>query len=262
MKAASGEERRRPGLGRAFRAQLRLVARRRFGIAAMALLVTGSVMLHATDVFGRGPITLSQATAGFWSWGVIIALFWSFGITWREEGPSDRSYHWSLPVDRGGQQLLRAAAGWVTLLAVLAVGLLAGWIGAGFVQGGMSFGDPAVLIALLPAATVLYLVGGLFALLADRPLLWLVVAYVAVGGARGVAALAGWGWLERFVEQVFLTGPLSLTAASSAPRAVSGSLGGSGVTGSPWLAAGLWLLVTTGLTVAAARLHLEREGGG
>lgn len=262
MKKTSGEERRRPGLERAFRAQLRLVARRRFGIVAMALLVAGSVMVLASDAFGIGSITLSDAVSGFWTWGGIIALFWSFGITWREEGPSDRSYHWSLPVDRGGQQLLRAAAGWVLLAGVLVVGLLAGWAGGAVIQGGMAPGDPAVLAGLLPAATVLYLVGGLFALLADRPLLWLVVAYVSVGGARVVGTLAGWGWLERVVAEVVSSGPLSLTAASVVPRSVSGALGGSSVTVAPWQAVGLWLAVTAALTVAAARLHLEREGGG
>lgn len=258
----AGSGRRRPGLGRVFLAQLRLVARRRYEVVAMTLLVAGSVMVLASDVFGVRRITLAGAVAGFWTWGGIIALFWSFAITWREEGPSERAYHWSLPVDRALHQLLRTAAGGVLLVAVLLVGLLVGWAGGAVIQGGMAPGDPAVLAGLLPAATVLYLVGGLFALLTDRPLLWLVVAYVAVGGARVLAALAGWGWLGQLVTEIFSSGPLSLAAAGGVPRAVSGALGGSSVAASPWQAVGLWLVAGVGLTVAAAALHLEREGRG
>ena len=253
---------RRPGPVRAFRAQLRLVARRRFEIVAATLVVAASVAVLASDVFARAPITLSQASAAFWSIGVLIALFWSFGVTWREEGPSDRAYHWTLPVDRSRHQLLRTAAGWVTLVGVLGVGLLAGWIGGALVQGGMSVGRPQVLAAVLPAATVLYLVGGLFSLTTDRPLVWLFVTYVTIGGARALGALAGWPWLERVVEEVILAGPLSLTAATVAPGGVAGELGGSGAAGAPWLAVALWLAVTVALTVLASRLHLERDGRG
>lgn len=261
-RVAGGAVRRRPGAGRAFRAQLRLLGRRRAGLAAMTLVVAGSVAVQATDVFGSGSIALSHAVAGFWTWGGLIALFWSVGLTWKDEGPSERTYHWTLPVDRPLHHLLRMAAGWVTLGGTLAGGILLGWAGGALLQGSMSAGDPAVLAGVLPAATVLYLVGGLFALTVDRPLLWFILAYVGAAGLRGVGALAGWTWLETVIRQALLSGPHSLTAAASVPRSVSGVLGGSGITWAPWRAAGLWLVVTVVLTVGAAWLHREPSGRG
>lgn len=266
-RAGDGPARRQPTAAEAFRAQLALLARRWPGLLAVAAALAGLLVLAATgwipaiDDMPDG-VSLSGALAEAWTFYAVAALFWAPGLAWKDEGPSDRAYHWTLPVDRSTHQLLRLAAGWVLLVGVLAVGIAGGWAAGGVAQGGMAAGDPAVLTAVLPSATVLYLVGGLFALVTDRPLLWFVVAYLTLAGLEFLAGFRGWDWLVTLLAEVFGSGPLSLSAAVVLPQAVSGELGGSSVTWSPWRTAVLWLSVTAGLTVAAARLHLERPGGG
>lgn len=254
--------RRRPTHATVLRTQVRLLARRRIRLVVVALVLAGTVVLPATDVLGLAPTTLADAIARSWTIFGVVALFWGPGVAWADEGPSDRAYHWTLPVDRPVHQMWRTAAGWLVLVGVLAAGTAAGWLVGAVLQGGMAPGDPAVLAGVLPSATVLYLVGGVFALTTDRPLLWLVVAYVAATAAQGLVVFEGWAWLAELVREVFFSGSLSLTAAASVPATVAGPAAGSSVAGSPWQAAGLWLAVVAGLTAAAAGLHLERSGEG
>lgn len=255
-----GGPRRGPTPAEAFGAQLRLVGRHRFAVGGMTMVVATALVVQCADVLAVRPISLADAAAGLWTWGGVIPLLWPFATAWKGEGPSDRAYHWTLPVDRARHQLLRTGAGWVLLVAVLAVGLLLGWIGGVLVQGSMAVGDPEVLAGLLPAATVAYLVGAGFALLFDRPVLWLFVSWVGLGAADLLGRIPGLGWIPGAVDAVFLSGAHSLAAAANLPRAVSGDLGGSSVTTAPWEAAGLWLVVASAAVALSALVHLEREG--
>lgn len=268
---AEAAARRRPGAGEVFRAQLMLLSRRWPGLLGVAAALAGVVPLTAAgwtgwvvpsvDVLPAGP-PLTDALAEAWSLYSLVAFFWAPMLAWKEEGPSDRAYHWTLPVDRPTHQLLRLGAGWVLLVGVLAAGIAGGWIVGAAAQDGMALGDPAVLAAALPSATVLYLTAGSVALVTDRPVLWIVVGYVAAGTVAGLGALGGWGWLADPVREALFTGPLSLTAAVTVPSTVAASPGPGDLGATPWQAAGLWLVVVAAVTVAAARLHLERSGEG
>lgn len=257
--AAAGSVRRSPSLTEVFRAQLRLVFRRRWSLAALAVLTALPMTVMAASLQGVSGVTLSDLVRGTWAWPAVLALVWPIIAAWRDDAPSERAYHWTLPMDRSRLQLLRAAAGWVHLVAGLAAGIALGWATGASIHDWMAPGQATVLAAVVPSATVMYLVGTLPAVTTDRPLLWLVVAYLAVVALQGLAMTRGWGWLETGLAEVFTSGPLSLNAVS---QAVSSEPGGNGVAGSPWRAVALWLAVTAGLTVAAARLHLERLGEG
>lgn len=219
--------RRRPAATETFRAQLGLLFRRRWSLAGLAILTAL-------------PMTVIAA--------------------WKDDVPSERAYHWTLPVDRSHLQLLRVAAGWVHLVTGLAVGITLGWATGASIHAGMAVGRGAILVAVIPSATVLYLIGTVPALTTDRPLLWLFAAYLAVAGLHGVAVTQEWDVLGAVVTEVFTSGELSLTAAGILPQVVSGEVSGSSITVSPWRAAGLWLVTAVVLAVSAARLHLERSG--
>lgn len=258
---------RRPAAAEVFRAQIALLSRRWPGLLGVAAALAGLLVLAAAgwipaiDDMPPG-VPFSDALAGAWSFFGAAAVFWAAGLAWKDEGPSDRAYHWTLPVDRTVHQMLRLAAGWVLLAAVLAAGAGGGWLAVAVVQGGMAPGDPAVLAAVLPSATVLYLVGAVFALVSDRPLLWIVVAYLAGTAAASLDAIGGWAWLAEPVGDVLFSGSLSLATAGSVPSEIAGWPDPGGVAGAPWEAVGLWLVVAFVVTVAAAGLHLERSGEG
>lgn len=258
----AGPARRSPTVGEAFRAQLRLLFRRRWSLAALAVLTALPMVVLAASLHGAPGVALSDLIQGTWIAPTVLALVWPMTTVWRDDTPSERAYHWTLPVDRSRLQLVRAAAGWVHLGAGLAAGIALGWATGASIHDGMATGQPAVLAAVIPAATVLYLVGTLPALITDRPLLWLFVAYVAVAALQGLAMARGWGWLDTALANVFTGGPLSLSAAAVLPQAVPGELGGSSAAWGPWRAVALWLAVTVALTVGAARIHLERAGEG
>lgn len=256
-----GASRRRPPTAtEAFRAQLGLVFRRRGSLAALAVLTALPMTVLAASLHGVGSVALGDLVQATWMVPTLLSVVWPAIVTWKDDAPSGRAYHWTLPVDRARLQLLRAAAGWVHLLTGLAVGITLGWATGASIHDGMAVGRGAVLAAVIPGATVLYLVGTLPALTTDRPLLWLFAAFLAVSGLQGLSMALGWNWLESALTAVFTSGSLSLTAAANLPQAVSGALGGSSVTLRPWQATGLWLITAMGVTVATAHLHLERSG--
>lgn len=255
--------RRSPSPAEVFRAQLRLLFRRWWSLTGLALLTAAPMAILTGGVHGVETLSLSDGVARTWMLPTLMALFWPAIATWRDDKPSERAYHWTLPVDRAMHQLLRTAAGWVHLMAGLAAGGLLAWAAMAGIQGGAEAGDLGTLAAVPASAMVLYLVGSIPALITERPVLWLIVGYAALGAVIGIAGLLDWSWLQQLLLDAVTSGRLSLSAAANAPATLGGQLVGElGVTASPWQALGLWLAVTAGLTVATARLHLERAGDG
>lgn len=259
---AMDHARRRATTERVFRAQLRLVFRRGWALAALTLATGLPVGIAAAYSAGGGTeMTLSRALGRVWLLPVLLATLWAPIAVWRDEGPSQRAYHWTLPARRSVHQLLRTAAGWLHLAAGLAAGLALGWLWGAVALGGLGPGRLSVLAGLFASASVAYLLGSAAAVATDRPALWLFVAYLAVSALPALAALMGWGWLERAAGEVFLGGTLSLAAALNGPGGAGETLGEL-VRWRPWPAVSLWLAATAALTAAAARLHLERAGKG
>lgn len=265
--AGSGEAagpaaaRRDPMLAEAFGAQVRFVFRRRWSLAALTTAVAAPMILVA--IYGAPPtdeLTLSEVLGNLWSFPVLLSLVWPMAAAWRDDSPSDRAYHWTLPVDRWVHQLLRAGAGWLHLMAGLVAGVGAAWAWGAAVRDGMGPGDPAVLLGLIPCATLLYLVGTVAAVATERPLIWIFVSWIAVAAAESLARAQGWALVRRLVGEIFTTGALSLSAAAAGPQGVEAGLASELVAWRPWQALPLWLAVTAALVVLAARLHLERTG--
>lgn len=255
--------RRAPRVAGAFRAQAALIFRRGWSLAGLAAVVFAPMGLIAGVTAGAETApTLASLLGNFWSFPLLAGLFAPLAIVWRGEGPSGRAYHWTLPVDRPVQQLLRIAAGWLHLMAGVAAGLLVAWgLGALF-HGGMALGRPGVVLGLFPSITVLYLLGSVAAVATDHPLVWIFVAYLAVGAIQAVASTQGWGWLDTAVAEAFTTGPLSLSAAAAGPQGLAFGEASDLVRWRPWQAVPLWIAISAALTAAAARVHLERAGEG
>lgn len=259
--AGTAAARRNPTLAEAFGAQVRFVFRRRWALAALTTAVAAPMILVA--MYGAAPtddLTLSEVLGNLWSFPVLLSLVWPMAAAWRGDPPSGRGYHWTLPVDRWVHQLLRAAAGWLHLMAGLTAGVGVAWAWSAAARGGMAPGDPAVLLGLIPCATLLYLVGTVAAVATERPLIWLFVSWIAVAAIESLARTQGWTLVRRFVGEVFTTGALSLSAAAAGPQGVEAGLASELVAWRPWQALPLWLAVTAALVVLAARLHLERTG--
>jgi hypothetical protein len=125
-----------------------------------------------------------------WTLGLpFLAATWP-AFLWRDEGPAQRRYHWSLPADRGWHDLARVAAGaiWIAILTVLVFTVIAAWL-----PGGRLGMIPArwFFMTLLAA----YGLGSIAALTTERPLLWIMgtialaafgLALLEFGGVDGV----------------------------------------------------------------------------
>jgi hypothetical protein len=117
----------------------------------------------------------------------LIGLLIPFGV-WRSEDPARRSYHWAMPVPRGPHTLTKAAAGWLWLMAAVAVYVL--FIEAlaavvaqivGESQGGRSVAAWEWAVAFT-SASVAYLLGSAAVLGSEHPWRWiggLTIAYLA-----------------------------------------------------------------------------------
>lgn len=256
------EDLRCPSIPKVMRAQLRLVFRRRLALAAMVALTALPPAAGAALLFGEATPTLAGLLAEGWIWPSLLSLGWPLMVVWCDEGPSERAYHWTLPVDRPVHQLLRVAAGWVHLTAGLLAGLALAWAAAAVIHGGTAPGSAAALVSVFPAATAIYLVGTIPAVATDHPFGWLVAAWAATAVGGRVAAGLGWDVAATVIRKTFSGGPLSLNAAAVAPQAIAGHLGGPTVAASPWGAVAVWVAAGLALTVAVSGIHLERAGEG
>ena len=220
--------------------QLRVVGlaiRREGALAAMALAL-GSLALVAFSripalqaIVGQGEVGELVFDPGEPPWGffaVLAALLLPLGV-WKGERRFGDTPLWSLPVDHRRHVLVKVAAGWVWLVAILGAALV--WVtltvlASGGVLGvdevrllivdpvGVSAGTPGATESVrwttpwwewaLPftSATAAYLLASTLVLATARPLLWAVGLWVAGGVVLGVAEVWDIGWIERTAELV------------------------------------------------------------
>ena len=157
--------------------QLRIVA---LSLRAEALVITvvlGAVTVMIVGEFlGGGPGFDSQETLPT----ALISFLFPFAV-WRREPRFGPAFLWTLPVDRRQLALAKVFAGWVWLMAAMAV--FTAWLLAlGFLTGV----SPAHTILRIPftATALLYLFGSALVLGLRHPLRWLF-------GAAGVLFLMG-----------------------------------------------------------------------
>ena len=219
--------------------QLRVVglAIRREGTLAALVLGLGSVAMIA---FSRMPALQAMVgeemgklvfDPGEPPWGffaVLAGLLFPLGV-WKGERRFGDTPLWSLPVDHRRHALLKVAAGWVWLLAILGAAL--GWFTLTVLASGGALGidevrvlilDPAGAAAGTPgatesvnwttpwwewalpftSATAAYLLASTLMLATRRPLFWAAGLWVAGAVVVGVGDVWDIGWIERTTEFV------------------------------------------------------------
>ncbi|MDP2497334.1 MAG: hypothetical protein Q8W44_04990 [Candidatus Palauibacterales bacterium] len=259
-------------------AQILLVARKRWKTLAaiplgMGLFVLPWIYVTAETgvVPGDGVHTFAGLMLGspFHVVAVLAAFGWALGV-WSDEGPGERAYHWSLPVERPGHDLIRVAVGGAWMLAVGAVGVLA-WSLGGSLLSRMTItpGAPGELLVAASSVSLGYLMGAVPALVCDRPARW------TVGGVLGYAVVTGvlmeiakrWSWLTPLPDALAAvwTGELGLRSAVFAHLHIHGDVSGGIVdltyTPEPGLALLLWVLLAAAAVVGLSFVHLERAKG-
>ncbi|MGH7483567.1 MAG: hypothetical protein ACRELV_15575 [Longimicrobiales bacterium] len=193
------------------------------------------------------------------------ALFWA-GVVWSDEGPSRRSYHWAMPVDRRTHDLTRVATGAVYLLAVFALYAAFGLVLAAF-DGNF---DSALRLQgifwanLFIGPLILYLLPTVLVLLVDRPMLWLIGLSLALILALNVLDHPSLDLARRALASVF-TGDYGLFVAIaggyvSQTRVIADGAGaGESITLAQWsAAAALWIVLLCAACGLAASVRPER----
>jgi hypothetical protein len=127
---------------------------------------------------------------------VFVALLLPFSV-WRSEDPSRRGYHLAMPIDAGTHTLARVAAGWVWLMAAVALFvtlvMFAGVVMPLLVGQSVHVFDGAGWQWMVPftAATVSYLLSSIAVVGSEHPWRW--IGGVAIGYALSQGMLVSFG---------------------------------------------------------------------
>ena len=229
-----------PAMKAVWTEQLRVVglAIRREGALAALVLALGSLALVAFSrmpvlqaIVGQGEVGELVFDPGEPPWGfvAVLAALLLPRVVWKGERRFGDTPLWSLPVDHRRHALLKVAAGWVWLMAILGAALV--WVtltvlASGGVLGidevrllildpvGATAGTPGATESVrwttpwwewaLPftSATAAYLLASTLMLATARPLFWAAGLWVAGAVVLGVAGVRDIGWIDRTAELV------------------------------------------------------------
>jgi hypothetical protein len=218
--------------------QIRIVALRLRPAALMVAAVIGvATLVIGNEIIRGGPG--SDTDEAFPT--AVISFFLPFAV-WRGERRFGPAFLWTLPVDRRRLALAKVLAGWVWMMAALAVFVV--WLLA---LALLSDTSPVQMATRVPfiATTGAYLLGSALVLGLRHPLRWVL-------GAAGVVIL-----VATFIQPFELRQPL-LSVFSAIQHARAGwralpELAQWATTTFLWLGAGLAALW------AAASRHRERR---
>lgn len=272
MEPTASESIHRPlGFGAAFTRQFGLLWTSRrpllLGVALLGLLVLGG------EPWADDPKTRLLTLWPIWL--IVIGPVWAIAVFYNE-GPSQRLYHWSLPVGRLQHTAARLAAGVVWMWILFGV-----LIGAGAVMGAMD-GDLWQFGEIKAAGWVNFFTGPLLGYLAvsvltvasDYPLRWSFG--IMFGFPLLMSTLQAWLGLDEVVET--LLKPLGSLDWGLFP-VMLGGLGGSvaelqhtlAVMADPqyvsrggisveywWTATPLWILLFVAIVLAVASRHPDK----
>lgn len=165
-----------------------LALRREGFVVAGTMAVFTAVVLAMQTQEGLARIPLDP---GMGVATAMMALLLPMAV-WKGEGPEQRGYHHSMPVDHGQHAMMRTGAGLAWALA--GVTAFFAWIGLLSVAtgGGVASVEPWQWAAPFVGATVLYLLGSALTLVTSHPWRWLgggLVAFFFLGAFRAVEAL-------------------------------------------------------------------------
>lgn len=173
------------------------VVLRREAIVFLSLL--GIISVTVIAFAARYPHDVSATLGpvdGFF--GALIGAVVPFAV-WRSESPSRRSYHWAMPIARGPHALLKMLAGWLWLMAAIAIlALFAAVCGIAVDAITRAPWHMGLILAwywwVLPftAATLVYVALSILLIGSDHPWRWL-----AGGGGVGFVFLSASAILSR-----------------------------------------------------------------
>lgn len=148
------------------------------GMFLLSLIALAALLRNAPNGhIGTGPTYITAAPVS------LIALLLPFAV-WRAESPSQRSYHWAMPVARSAHTYMRLFAGWSWMMAMVAVYMgfaLAFIVGVPVFYGGSVgiFWAQWALFVPFVAATVAYLLTSIAVIASDHPWRWVGGIFVA-----------------------------------------------------------------------------------
>src|ERR1035437_2435380 len=147
---------------------------------------------------------------------------------WLEEDPTRRAYHWSMPVSRATHAMTRTFAGWLWMIAVIAICLAFIVTIDAVTQRIVGATVPrqsatAAWEYLVPftAATIAYMLASAAAIGARTPLVWIVGPFLIYVGASILAFMLGFPQLSSAMSSV-VSGFYGVTAAMSGNIRVEG----------------------------------------
>jgi len=192
-----------------------------------------------------------------------FALFWPFGI-WSRERPSERGYHWSLPVSQKTHDLARVVAGAVLLLSIIVAVYIVSMI-LSIVSGtpsGLGSMSPTFWGGLILGPLVAYMFASIFLVRFEHPAGWF---WGVVGGVSLISTatqLAGLDPINRMMKRMAVGsfGFFHAIAGSVWSGFSEGAEGWGGSGGWGWWAAWcLWMVVlASGVVLAASTRRTSR----
>lgn len=228
--------------------QIRIVGLELRAVAVIAAVFFGVVTVMIAIAIVRGDAQ-TWFDSDEWIQISVVAFLYPFAV-WRRERRFGPAFLWTLPVDRRRLALAKVFAGWVWLIAAVAV--LISWQRVLAALSGVPDAETVPLIALT-GATATYLLGCALLLALRHPLRWLL-------GTVGVLFLLGFlnealglgpdGPTEAFVSSTgfFSVGDRAVTVWQSLPQPAQWA-----VATFSWIGAGLAALW------AALWRHAERR---
>lgn len=251
-----------PSPGTVLRAQLRLLLLKKWKLlGALTTAIALITLLGLTDDIAP-TVSGLLLESPLYVVGWILAVGWAQSI-WSDEGPGDRAYHWSLPLERPVHDLTRVGLGTLIYVVVGVSSLAAAWLVYAVFGASVAFGEPAAWGLMLLGIIIGCLLGTIPALLTEHPVRWTVgtvLGYAILGGLLEAGGQR-WNWLAvpaSAVQSVW-DGEYGLEAALFAPHQVAGYA--EELITSPVSAGLLWLGVAAAVVVGVSFLHLERAKG-
>jgi hypothetical protein len=177
-----------------------------------------------------------------------LGALWPTSV-WKNLGPSQRGYLWTLPVERPTQSLIRTAIGWATLMLTVAalMGLMA--LAALVVRSQLpEFAiSPSGWFLPFTGATITYLLVSPLALLTDHPAKWLVGGFFGLLILRASLQISAARGLGEFMDQAVGSFSYATMRASGAPLPYA------------WgVHLAIWLGLGIAVSAAAILAHQER----
>lgn len=190
-----------------------------FGIGAvLAALSVWGITTMPTE--GRSPQTI-QAFLPLVIPLMLLGALWPLGV-WRHAKPSERGYLRSLPVPPGPLTLMRTGFGWVFLIGLCVLAMVATVALARFYLA--TAGDAVIhfdeWLRPLASATLAYLLVSALAVHVEGPARLAIWTLVAFAATRGAAQMTGIEWLAEALDRTSSSFLLAVTGFAS-PRALA-----------------------------------------